>query len=574
LPAEDQNDLGWSSRLTRRNNFYGWNTLNRRTALTIAGTPQGIGEQAHNCPFDVIPVLDAVLSFFFDFPLKWRQKWMQQGPPKKECCVGFNDLVIFLFQTFIQVLPILSRKYESDISQNQDHIFNHPAIVRLKEHQGYIDFAALQLPAYDAAISRSVSPDQASLNSIASGVGTLSRNVEFLLNSTAKGQQETQTLLREILHLMKTKLVLSPSAVPAAAISAQIQPMVSGNTLALSGPSSGEQQPDPINEASLTSLSQTLRMETEIPSLTACTERYFTTPVKDTDLLVGSAALEYMVTLETLNKRGPANEQYGCQELVKAFQLGRMQSDGMTPYPSIEHMDKKFGVKWITDRVVVGPDDTRTRNALRLRSAEYRGIYALILEKIPSNASGTPLENALEQAKLLDCSRPHMLSLSAWWQVIKSNMAQIKKAEAFEKKLSSTDLLCADEKSQVMEHIVSAKKIANMSIQEQVLKRKKREKKDGGRTLIPALTAFKEAEKLYEDLIAAKNPESSRIQGTSLIAVPRMGKPGRGSGGSRQIRSQQQGSAQSVMHAGNVFSLIFVLMLVLLTRNVQVVFKM
>ncbi len=82
-------------------------------------------------------------------------------------------------------------------------------------------------------------------------------------------------------------------------------------------------------------------------------------------------------------------------------------------------------------------------------------IYSVILSEIPSNAVGTCLENALEQTRLLDCSWPHNISLSAWWQeVTKSNIAQTKKANALEEKVVSKDLLSAEDKSEVMALIV------------------------------------------------------------------------------------------------------------------------
>jgi hypothetical protein len=95
---------------------------------------------------------------------------------------------------------------------------------------------------------------------------------------------------------------------------------------------------------------------------------------------------------------------------------------------------------------------------MRNRYGDYCGIYSYIFNQAQKsqNSRGALVDRLLEQADLLDLSRPTGLNCSGWWQIIKTNTAQLKKAFALEEKLVKTTVLSQQEKDEFLVKIQSA----------------------------------------------------------------------------------------------------------------------
>ena len=166
--ATDQNCMGWNPAICRRHDFYGWNTMGRTAALTLAGTARdGYGHQIHRPPHRFRFPSKQLCRSLYDPPYRVRDDWKtREGGPPCRSSKGFNALMCELvLPTFIQGLPIILRRYGTD---NPGHFLNHPKIKVLTSSEAYNSFAVDQLASYDLARLSPENTEQVTLNSVAS----------------------------------------------------------------------------------------------------------------------------------------------------------------------------------------------------------------------------------------------------------------------------------------------------------------------------------------------------------------------------------------------------------------------
>jgi hypothetical protein len=484
--------MGWSSKITRRNNFYAWNTINRHVATTVAGTPYG-SAICHQSPFNLVRVSEEIFSVLYDPPLKRLQKWREEGPPAKSCCMGFNLLIIMLFTTFIQALPIIFRKHGDSIQAHPEHILNHASVKRLRADPGYQEFARLQLAAYDAALARPRSAEQATLDTLMETAGSIAVKVDSLISTSASAQQQQFANHREVHSLLQQILVA-------------VQPNGASE--------SAESRQDTMSSASAaTSTSVRLPGPATVSYMPAQPESvYFSRSMKANDLREYQHAVHYFKSLAMLDKPDVSGLRHGCVELVKIVQSGHVQPDGLTRYPSLLSLDEAWGDSW-THRIKPPSDWKGVLNTdIKATAIKYRSIHKFIEGKVPYGASGTKLEKALNAANIIDMSREKTFTLSQWWDAQSAIMAQKKKTDALYKTVQENSVLTVSEKSQVIDLLASVTRLtasASVLMQPQL----KASKEEGSRAQHPSLLAFNKAKAKYNELLSKKQPT---IEGITL----------------------------------------------------------
>lgn len=214
------------------------------------------------------------------------------------------------------------------------------------------------------------------------------------------------------------------------------------------------------------------------------------------DLFAYDKAVEYLPSLEELNRKTSDGRQYGMQRIVTAYLVGNKQKDGMTPYPPLQYMDETYGLSWVSQIKKPEPKlGVKLANLLN-RVNEVRTIFQYIKSKIPSNASGPLIENALEQAKLLDLSRSKRVTLSSWWESYQCNQTQKKKAKLLEERVRKDTILTDKERA----HLISMVKTVH-DLVDAGETTERSNKAEGSRTLKPALVAMKKAAKQYQEYL-------------------------------------------------------------------------
>jgi hypothetical protein len=524
LPAEDQNDMGWASRVTRRNAFYGWNTINKNSATTIAGTPYG-SRIEHQSPFNLIQVPDSILSALYDPPLKWRQKWLESGPPKKSCCVAFNALIIMLFQTFIQALPIIFRMHGKSIDDNPEHVLNHESVKRIMASGEYKDFAAAQLIAYDAAIERPLSQDQATLDALTHTTSAIHTKVDSLITISAMGQQKqsehhesAKEKLSEIVQILKeirfdqtggNTLSRAPALEPGFGIQgavAAVSTTTHATSVDISAPVAAAAPRHTGHRAHGTAANR-------------ATGQSFPRTVSMDDLLEYRNAVHYFRSLDILDKQDVAGIRHGCEELVRAVQCGLKQADGISQYPSLLEMDSAKGKQW-TNQVKCPADWDGPKPSIRGIAAKYRGIHEYVEAQVPFGAVGSRLDKAIRSAQILDKSREKGFSLSAWWDKHTTNMAQVKKAKDLREIVLSSKVLDSEEKV-IVTNLLNC--VDTLAEEEPTSAQLKEDKKKGSRALHPTVTAFKKAENKYKDFMQSKlqpADNTDMVPESSAVSTP------------------------------------------------------
>ena len=484
VPALDQNDFGmWGDIHSRRNNNYAWNVICSSAAFAVAGTPCN-ASAPHESPYRKIEVPDSLAAFFFDPPFKWDKKWKGGARPKKNCCFSFNNAVIMLTKTFIQGLPIILRRYEAEISENPNHILNHESIVCLINNTEYQRFAQQQLEAYDAALLP-VAHDQANLDSILAAQHRQAISVDLLL------RQQSQNLANH--GQLEEKI--DKIALDIARVSQMLEGLSTSTDRAHR--SGGE-------NSNQTIVSSSPPVQTSAPhtggtgSRTALSETNVNRLISHEQLLEYENALEFLPSLETLNRMTEHGQQFGMQQIVTAYLVGNKQKDGFTQYPSMEFMDRTHGDRWVSQIKKPGVGSGVKIVNLRNRANQVRAIFEFIKGRIPSSASKSLLQNALDQAKLLDAARSKNETLSSWWDRYQSDQAQLKKARGLEAELMEATWLTAMQKSHMLSllrcvyDLVEASKTTERS-----------NKGKGSRTEKHSLDAMKRAEKQFSDYLSA-----------------------------------------------------------------------
>jgi hypothetical protein len=491
VPALDQNDFGmWGDIHSRRNNNYAWNVICSSAAFAVAGTPCN-ASAPHESPYRKIDVPDSLAAFFFDAPFKWDKKWKGGARPKKNCCFSFNNAVIMLTKTFIQGLPIILRRYEAEILGNPMHILNHESIVCLKENPEYQRFAKQQLEAYDAALLP-VAHDQANLDSILAAQHRQAISVDLLL------RQQSQNLANH----GQLEVKIDKIALDIVRVSQMLEGLSTSTDRARR--SGGENS----NEATASSspFVQTSAPHTSgTGGRTRLTENNVNRLISHEQLLEYENAIEFLPSLETLNRMTEHGRQFGMQQIVTFYLVGNKQKDGLTHFPSMEFMDRTYGDRWVSKIKRPAVSSGVKIVNLRNRAHQVRVIFEYIKSRIPSSASNSFLQNALEQASLLDAARSKQETLSSWWDRFQSDQAQLKKARELEADMHGTNFLTDKQKSHMLSLLSS---VHNLVEQSKTTERSNKGK--GSRTEKLSLDAMKKAEKQYSEYLSASGaPEAA-----------------------------------------------------------------
>ena len=382
IPAEDQNDLGWGNKFSRRNEFYGWNTIGRNAALALAGTCRDdYGQQSHSPPHRNRTPSDEVCRDLHASPFEVAQKWATSGQsPPSEAAKGHNSLRMAHVRTLIEALPIIYESYAPD-PNNADHFLNHAAFKRFMEGKLYQSYAVDQLAAYRAALASPASAEQQTILSIAAAQRRQEADAQLIRRAVDETKDEVRSmrrLLEELLELQK-QVQQQPHMVPAG------PPLSEATSGGLTAHPSSDSPPAAAPSPALASAESALFRE----------------------VFKFQNAKHMLCTLEVLNQKQVTGVQHGCAAAVDAYFIGRKKPDGLNRWPPIQAMDAKFGEDWVT-RKIEYPRDTQGKitdsTPLHNHCMAIRSVVLKVMSKIPASEP-QDFANAMRQAQILDTQR-------------------------------------------------------------------------------------------------------------------------------------------------------------------------